>query len=118
MEFKNNPYIVYIKTNSNGYIITINSSAFLTDTTAWMEIDSGYGDKYHHAQGNYFPQPIFTEGGAYRYKLVDGIPVECTAEEITAQEETNNPKNIPSQLDIIEAQITYTAMMTDTLLEV
>lgn len=26
--------------------------------------------------------------------------------------------NIPSQLDIIEAQITYTAMMTDTLLEV
>ena len=26
--------------------------------------------------------------------------------------------SIPSQLDIIEAQITYTAMMTDTLLEV
>ena len=24
----------------------------------------------------------------------------------------------PSQLDIIEAQVTYTAMMTDTLLEV
>lgn len=27
-------------------------------------------------------------------------------------------KEIPSQLDIIEAQVTYTAMMTDTLLEV
>ena len=26
--------------------------------------------------------------------------------------------DIPSQLDIIEAQVTYTAMMTDTLLEV
>ena len=26
--------------------------------------------------------------------------------------------NTPSQLDIIEAQVTYTAMMTDTLLEV
>ena len=26
--------------------------------------------------------------------------------------------NTPSQLDILEAQVTYTAMMTDTLLEV
>lgn len=29
-----------------------------------------------------------------------------------------NPADSPSQLDIIEAQVTYTAMMTDTLLEV
>ena len=29
-----------------------------------------------------------------------------------------NPKDIPSQLDVIEAQVAYTAMMTDTLLEV
>ena len=28
------------------------------------------------------------------------------------------PTVMPSQLDIIEAQVTYTAMMTDTLLEV
>lgn len=28
------------------------------------------------------------------------------------------PEAAPSQLDIIEAQVTYTAMMTDTLLEV
>ena len=28
------------------------------------------------------------------------------------------PAEKPSQLDIIEAQVTYTAMMTDTLLEV
>ena len=28
------------------------------------------------------------------------------------------PEPNPSQLDIIEAQVTYTAMMTDTLLEV
>lgn len=28
-----------------------------------------------------------------------------------------DPAEIPSQLDLIEAQITYTAMMTDTLLE-
>lgn len=28
------------------------------------------------------------------------------------------PKETPSQLDMIEAQVTYTALMTDTLLEV
>lgn len=78
-------YIVYAKTDSQSRIITINSNAFLTDLTGWTEIDSGNGDKYHHAQGNYFPQPIFTElEGIPRYKLVDGAPVERTAEEIAA----------------------------------
>ena len=48
-------YIVYCKTDPNGYITAVNSSAFLLDTAGWTEIDSGYGDKYHHAQGNYFP---------------------------------------------------------------
>ena len=32
--------------------------------------------------------------------------------------EGKNLATTPSQLDIIEAQVTYTAMMTDTLLEV
>lgn len=90
MEF-DNPYIVYVKTNDPGYITAVNSSAFLTDTTDWVKIDSGYGDKYHHAQGNYFPKPIITNGGAYRYKLVDGKAVECTPEEIREQEEANKP---------------------------
>lgn len=94
MEMK--PYIVYVKPNSNGYITAVNSSAFLTDATGWVEIDSGYGDKYHHAQGNYFPESIMTMGGAYRYKLVDGKAVECTSEEIKAQEEANKPDPAPS----------------------
>lgn len=85
MEF-NNQYIVYAKQNSYGYITDVNSSAFLTDTADLLEIDRGYGDKYHHAQGNYFPKPIMTDGGAYRYKMVDGAPVECTEEEIKEQE--------------------------------
>lgn len=93
MEIK--PYIVYVKTNSEGYIAAVNSSEFLTDTADWVEIDSGYGDKYHHAQGNYFTKPVFTDGGAYRYKLIDGEVVECTAEEIEAQEEANKPESDP-----------------------
>lgn len=79
-------YIVYVKPNVSGYITAVNSSAFLPDTEGWVEIDRGYGDKYHHAQGNYFLVPIYTESGVYRYKLVSGSPVECTPEEIAEQE--------------------------------
>lgn len=120
MEFEMNPYIVYVKLNENGYITAVNSSAFLTDTTGWVEIDSGFGDKYHHAQGNYFEKPIFNMSGAYCYKLVNDKIIECTAEEIKAQETeiAQQSQSQPSQLDIIEAQVAYTAMMTDTLLEV
>lgn len=57
----------------------------------WTRIDEGYGDKYNLCQTNYFPKSICTPGGAYRYKLVDGVPVECTPEEIKAQEEANKP---------------------------
>ena len=99
------PYIVYVKTDSGGYITAVNSSAFLTDTTGWTEIDSGYGDKYHHAQGNYFPLPIITMGGAYRYRVVDGKAVECTQEEIAAQEEALKPVPTPtleSRVEVLE----------------
>ena len=97
-------YDVYVKTNDNGYITAVNSSAFLTDTTGWTEIDSGTGDKYHHAQGNYLPGPLMTEGGAYRYKLVNGKPVECTEEEIQEQEEANQPE-LPPDPGSYEARI-------------
>ena len=101
-------YIVYVKTNSIGYITAVNSSAFLTDTSGWTEIDSGNGDKYHHAQGNYFHQPIITEGGAYRYKLVDGKPVECATEELAAQEEALKPVPTPSLENRVEVLETTT----------
>jgi hypothetical protein len=103
-----NPYIVYIKTNSDGYITTVNSSAFLEDITDWTEIDSGFGDKYHHAQGNYFPKPIKTFGGAYCYKLINGVVVECTDEEIAAQEEANKPIVEPTTDDVLNVLLGVT----------
>ena len=111
-----NPYIVYVKIDEKNRITAVNSSAFLTDLTGWIEIDSGYGDKYHHAQGNYFNKPIMDERGIWRYKLEDGNAIERTQEEMDTDYVAPTPT--PSQLDIIEAQVTYTAMMTDTLLEV
>lgn len=77
-------YIVYIKIDDENRIIATNSSAFLTDTTDWIEIDSGYSNKYHHAQGNYLDKPIIDERGIYRYKLEDGKVIERTQEEMEA----------------------------------
>ena len=90
---------VYVLLNSEGYITRIDGGytiGNITDPENWVLIDEGNGDKYNLCQGNYFPQPIRTMGGAYRYKLVDGKPVECTAEEIEAQEEALKPVPTPS----------------------
>ena len=78
------PYVVYVKVDESNRVTSINSSAFLADVTGWTEIDSGYSDKYHHAQGNYFNKPLYDERGIYRYKLVNGKPVERTQEEMDA----------------------------------
>ena len=77
-------YNVLVRVDDAGRITSINSSAFLADVTGWTEIDSGYGDKYHHAQGNYFDKPLCDERGICRYNLVNGRPVERTQEEMDA----------------------------------
>ena len=118
MEIEMNPYIVYVKPNSKGYIFDVNSSAFPTDITGGVEIDSGYGDKHHHAQNNYFPEYIRTDGGAYRYKLVNGIPVECTAEEIAAQEEALKPKTVAPRNITAGEYITVNGILYKVLMNI
>ena len=115
MDFEMKPYIVYIQVDEQNRIIAVNSSAFLNDIDGWIEIDSGFGDKYHHAQGNYFDKPICDERAIYQYKFINEVAMERTMEEMDA--DYIAPVLAPTQLDIIEAQVTYTAMMTDTLLE-
>ncbi|MDO5544480.1 MAG: hypothetical protein Q4F81_01410 [Eubacteriales bacterium] len=110
---------VYVLPNGDGYITRVDGGytiGNITDPENWVLIDEGTGDRYNLCQGNYFPLPIYTEGGAYRYKLVDGKPAECTAEEIAAQEEALMPVPTATDADRLEAQVMYTALMTDTLL--
>lgn len=86
---------VYVLTNENGYIVRCEggyTTGNIDDISKWVCIDEGTGDRYNHCQGMYFPNGLMTDGGAYRYKLIDGKPVECTAEDIKAQEEANKPK--------------------------
>ena len=72
-------YKVYVKTDPQNRITTINSDAFLSSTDGWTLIDEGEGDRYMHSQGNYLPKPLMTMQGIYQYKLVDGKAVERTA---------------------------------------
>lgn len=76
------PYKVLVRVDAAGRMLEINSSAFVKDTGGWVEIDSGWGDRYHHAQGNYLPGPLMDARGLCRYKLVYGKPVEREPEEI------------------------------------
>ena len=115
MEIEMTPYVVYVKTNSDNYITAVNSSAFLTDTEGWVEIDSGFGDKFYHAQNNYFPKRIMTYGYAYLYKLVDGVPVECAADEIARQEETRKPKPTPTLESRVKTLEDDTADLSEAL---
>ncbi len=45
---------VYVKYDSEGKIIDVNSDIFLESYEGWTKIDEGYGDKYAHAQSQYF----------------------------------------------------------------
>ena len=49
---------------------------------------------------------------------VDGVMTVTSWRARVMPEQEPNPEPEPSQMDIIEAQVTYTTMMTDTLLEV
>ena len=75
MDYINETYKAYVKTNADGIITAVNSSAFLSDTTDWTEIDNGRGDRYHHAQGHYLDEPLTDENGIYNYLLIGGKPV-------------------------------------------
>ena len=108
-------YSVYVQIDDQNRIIDINSDDFINDLSGWIKIDEGCGYKYHHAQGNYLDELLYgIDNYCFNYKLVDGKPQLRTYKE--KQEEINNRPIEVSQLDKIEAQITYTAMMTNTLL--
>lgn len=108
-------YKVYVSLQ-DGYITSINSEIFLSqeEIQAMTEIDRGQGDKYAHAQSQYLEKGLVDENGRYNYKYVEDKVVEVVEEEKPTIEE---PEQQATTQDKIEAQVMYTAMMTDTLLE-
>ena len=110
-----NEYKVYVSLQ-DGYITSINSEIFLSqeEIQTMAEIDKGQGDKYAHAQSQYLEKGLVDEQGRYNYKFVEGKVIEVAEEDKPTIEE---PEQQATAQDKIEAQVMYTAMMTDTLLE-
>lgn len=104
------PYKVLVHVDDAGRVVEINSSAFVTDTDGWVEIDSGWGDRYHHAQGNYLPGSLMDRRGLCRYKLGNGKIVERTQEEIDA--DYTPPQTTPT----VEQRLTVVESSTDDII--
>lgn len=75
-EYIEQPIKVYIKVNEKNEVIEVNSEIFISDLTGWIKIDEGFGDKYAHAQSQYFDKPIINENGDSTYKWQNGQIVE------------------------------------------
>lgn len=67
------------------------------------------------------PDDLVTENfpfGEVTVEDVNGVPIVTKWDPLPLPEPEPEQEPEPTQLDLIEAQVTYTAMMTDTLLEV
>lgn len=117
-QFTPTPYYVYVKVDVQGRITSINSDAFLTDLTGWLLIDEGYGDRYHHAQGNYLDGPLYDDRGICRYKLEDGQAVERTQAEQDADYTPPTPTvPIETRVEVVETKTTNIESALDALVE-
>lgn len=97
---------VFVQIDERNRIMNIDSDSFIEVFDGWIQIDEGIGDRYHHAQGNYFPGPKFDERGIPRYAYVpDGNPKwrERTQEEMDADYVPTEPDNtIEERLAFLE----------------
>lgn len=109
---------VYALADEQGRVTRIEGEYSLpADLTGWVKIEEGAPcDRLNLAQSHYLPQPLYAEDGVLRYKLELGQVVERSEDELAA-DRAARPEPAPTQLDRLEAQTTYTALMTDTLLE-
>lgn len=59
---------VYIQHDDRQRVTAISSENFLPDTTDWVKIDEGEGDRYAHAQGNYLDESLYDTHGVPVFK--------------------------------------------------
>ena len=58
LENKETPIGVYAKYDENGNVKEVNSDIFIDDLSGWTKIDEGFGDRFAHAQSQYFEPNI------------------------------------------------------------
>ena len=109
---------VYVLLDEQNRITRIEGQYSLpADLTGWTLIEEGAPcDRLNLAQSHYLDGGLRTLDGILRWKYEDGACVLRSEAELAADRDAL-PKPQPSQLDRVEAQATYTAMMTDTMME-
>lgn len=85
-----------------------------TDGAVCVNREGGY--QFRLAPGGEENPPLFERRGVALYKYQDGQIVARTQEELAA-DVAALPAPGPTAAERMEAQVTYTAMMTDTLIE-
>ena len=107
----------YVTLREDGCIVDGFSDAFREPTEEHICINEqgGYQFRLFH-DGEENPSLFDWDGMIPLYRW-DGEVIKRTEEEIEAERAALPvPETVPTQFDRIEAQITYTAMITDTLL--
>lgn len=110
----------YITTDKRGCITDGFSDAFRDPEETDICINERGGYQFRlFPGGTENPELLTMLNDIPIYKYENGKVKHRSDEEIAADiAAIPDPENEPSQLDMLEAQVTYTAMMTDTLLEV
>lgn len=107
---------VYVRLDDSNRILSVDggrTESNIQDFSEWVLIDEGTGVKYDFCQNNYLPKSLKDDRGIYRYKLVDGKPVERTQEEMDVDyvppevkpTDTERILQLESEKKLLKAQI-------------
>lgn len=110
---------VYVLPDSENRILRIEGGYTISNIeniADWVLIDEGEGDRFNLCQSNYLPTPLMDDRGIYRYKLVNGNPVERTQAEMDA--DYTEPEAQMSDAERIAELEAQNDMLLECLLEI
>ena len=105
---------VFIKVDERNLVVEINSEIFLDDITGYIEIDQGAGDRYAHAQNNYFDKPLIDQQGRTNFIYENGEVRELAEEEKALLFPVQPlPKTIDEEQDEMLAELAYQVSLVE-----
>ena len=109
----------YITVDARGRVLTGFSDAFRQPAVTDVCVNECGGYQFRLLKDGEENPALYNGDGIPLYKYDGGTIMKRSEEEIAEDAASLRALDVaPSQLDMLEAQVTYTAMMTDTLLEV
>ena len=100
--------------DSAGRVMGYNPNG-MAGNSGWVQITEEAITQVTGMEPGAFGNSLMDEQSAARWKLVEGVLVARSAAEMSADH--TPATETPSQTEKLEAQVMYTALLTDTLLE-